>query len=114
MMVQETRRTAPTAAAAPIANAIAVASGKGGVGKTWLSITLAHALANLGRRTVLIDGDLGLANVDIQLGLSPELDLTRTYWLMSHPDTHHTRRVAEVYDFVAKSVAAAKASFVTA
>ena len=41
MMVQETRRTAPTAAAAPIANAIAVASGKGGVGKTWLSITLA-------------------------------------------------------------------------
>jgi flagellar biosynthesis protein FlhG len=75
MMVQETRRTAPTAAAAPIANAIAVASGKGGVGKTWLSITLAHALANLGRRTVLIDGDLGLANVDIQLGLSPELDL---------------------------------------
>ncbi len=75
MMVQETRRTAPTAAAAPIANAIAVASGKGGVGKTWLSITLAHALANLGRRTVLIDGDLGLANVDIQLGLSPEVDL---------------------------------------
>jgi flagellar biosynthesis protein FlhG len=75
MMVQETRRTAPTAAAAPVANAIAVASGKGGVGKTWLSITLAHALANLGRRTVLIDGDLGLANVDIQLGLSPELDL---------------------------------------
>ena len=75
MMVQETRRTAPTAAAAPIANAIAVASGKGGVGKTWLSITLAHALANLGRRTVLIDGDLGLANVDIQLGLTPSRDL---------------------------------------
>src|SRR4029453_9585215 len=75
MMVQETRRTAPTAAAAPIPNAIAVASGKGGVGKTWLSITLAHALSNLGRRTVLIDGDLGLANVDIQLGLSPEVDL---------------------------------------
>jgi flagellar biosynthesis protein FlhG len=75
MMIQETLRTAPTAATAPVANAIAVASGKGGVGKTWLSITLAHALANLGRRTVLIDGDLGLANVDIQLGLSPEVDL---------------------------------------
>src|SRR3990170_3166628 len=75
MMVQDTRRTAPTAAAVPIANATAVASGKGGVGKTWLSITLAHALANLGRRTVLIDGDLGLANVDIQLGLAPDVDL---------------------------------------
>ena len=75
MMIQESRRTATTVATAPIANAIAVASGKGGVGKTWLSITLAHALAKLGRRTVLIDGDLGLANVDIQLGLSPEVDL---------------------------------------
>lgn len=74
MMIQETR-TASTAATAPIANAIAVASGKGGVGKTWFSITLAHALAKLGRRTVLIDGDLGLANVDIQLGLSPDVDL---------------------------------------
>ncbi len=75
MMIQEPRRTASTAAVAPIANAVAVASGKGGVGKTWLSITLAHALANLGRHTVLIDGDLGLANVDIQLGLSPDVDL---------------------------------------
>jgi flagellar biosynthesis protein FlhG len=54
---------------------IAVASGKGGVGKTWLAITLAHALARLGRRTLLFDGDLGLANVDVQLGLMPEHDL---------------------------------------
>ena len=57
------------------ANIIAVASGKGGVGKTWLSITLAHALARAGVRTLLFDGDLGLANVDIQLGLMPERDL---------------------------------------
>ena len=41
-------------------NMIAVASGKGGVGKTWFAITLAHALAKAGRRTLLFDGDLGL------------------------------------------------------
>ena len=56
-------------------NVIAVASGKGGVGKTWFSITLAHALARAGQRCLLFDGDLGLANVDIQLGLMPKTDL---------------------------------------
>ena len=54
---------------------IAIASGKGGVGKTWLAITLAHALARAGRRVLLFDGDIGLANVDIQLGLTPDADL---------------------------------------
>ena len=53
-------------------NIIAVASGKGGVGKTWFSITLAHALSHAGLRVLLFDGDLGLANVDVQLGLMPE------------------------------------------
>jgi flagellar biosynthesis protein FlhG len=54
---------------------IAVASGKGGVGKTFLSITLSHAFARRGQKTLLFDGDLGLANVDIQLGLMPRHDL---------------------------------------
>jgi flagellar biosynthesis protein FlhG len=54
---------------------IAIASGKGGVGKTWFTITLAHAMARRGRRVLVFDGDLGLANVDIQLGLTPERDL---------------------------------------
>jgi flagellar biosynthesis protein FlhG len=54
---------------------LAVASGKGGVGKTWFSITLAHAFARTGRRALLFDGDIGLANVDIQLGLVPQSDL---------------------------------------
>jgi flagellar biosynthesis protein FlhG len=58
------------------ARLVAVASGKGGVGKTWFSITLAHALAARGCATLLFDGDLGLANVDIQLGLNPVLDLS--------------------------------------
>jgi len=57
------------------ANMLAVASGKGGVGKTWLSVTLAQALARDGKRVLLFDGDLGLANVDIQLGLQPRNDL---------------------------------------
>lgn len=56
-------------------NIVAVASGKGGVGKTWFSITLAHALAKMGKRVLLFDGDLGLANVDVQLGLMPRRDL---------------------------------------
>ncbi len=56
-------------------NIIAVASGKGGVGKTWFSITLAHALANAGKKALLFDGDLGLANVDVQLGATPRRDL---------------------------------------
>ena len=56
-------------------NMISIASGKGGVGKTWFAITLSHALAAKKVRTLLFDGDLGLANLDIQLGLMPKHDL---------------------------------------
>lgn len=56
-------------------NMFAIASGKGGVGKTWFSITLCHTLAKAGKRVLLFDGDFGLANVDIQLGLTPERDI---------------------------------------
>lgn len=56
-------------------NIIAIASGKGGVGKTWLAVTLAHLFARSGRRVLLFDGDIGLANVDVQLGLTPKHDL---------------------------------------
>lgn len=54
---------------------ITVASGKGGVGKTVFAVTLAHILARSGRKVLLFDGDLGLANVDIQLGLMPHHDI---------------------------------------
>ena len=60
---------------APANNLIAVASGKGGVGKTWFSITLAHAFSIFKQKTLLFDGDLGLANLDIQLGLMVSSDL---------------------------------------
>ena len=56
-------------------NMIAIASGKGGVGKTWFAITLAHALSIFKQKTLLFDGDLGLANIDIQLGLLVPHDL---------------------------------------
>ena len=50
---------------------IAVTGGKGGVGKTNVSVNLALALADLGRRVMLMDADLGLANVDVLLASAP-------------------------------------------
>ena len=44
--------------------------------------------------------------------LLPALRFTRTYWLMSHPDTHGTRRVAEVYAHITEAARTAKGSFV--
>src|SRR5690606_2840157 len=55
---------------------VAVTSGKGGVGKSNISVNVALRLAQLGYRTCLWDVDLGLGNVDILLGLSPEFDLS--------------------------------------
>jgi flagellar biosynthesis protein FlhG len=54
---------------------IAVTGGKGGVGKTTVSVNLAAALAARGKEVMLLDGDLGLANVDVFLGLTPRLTL---------------------------------------
>jgi flagellar biosynthesis protein FlhG len=59
----------------PLGRILAVASGKGGVGKTVLSVGLAQAFARAGERVLLFDGDLGMANVDVQLGLRPKTDI---------------------------------------
>ncbi len=55
--------------------AIAVTGGKGGTGKTSVAVNLATALAQSGRRVMLLDGDLGLANCDVLLGLTPRYTL---------------------------------------
>ncbi|PWK49132.1 flagellar biosynthesis protein FlhG [Pleionea mediterranea] len=54
---------------------IAVTGGKGGVGKTNLSVNLGVYLSSLGRNVMLLDADLGLANVDVMLGLRVERNL---------------------------------------
>lgn len=54
---------------------IAVTSGKGGVGKTTVSVNVAVALAKMGQRVALLDADMGLANVDILLGIYPKHNL---------------------------------------
>ena len=55
---------------------IAVSSGKGGVGKTNVSANLAVALAKQDQEVMLLDADMGLANVDVLLGLNPAYDLS--------------------------------------
>jgi len=57
-----------------------ISSGKGGVGKTNISVNLACCLARLGHRTVLLDADLGLGNVDVLLGLAPEYNLFHLFF----------------------------------
>ncbi len=54
---------------------VAILSGKGGVGKTNLALNLSYALFRAGHRVLVMDFDVGLANVDVLLGLSPEKNL---------------------------------------
>ena len=63
---------------------IAVTSGKGGVGKTTLSVNLATAIARQGQRTLVFDGDLGMANVHVFAGVSP-----REYLAAPLASPHH-------------------------
>ena len=59
----------------PLGKVVAVTSGKGGVGKTFVSANLAAALAKRGHRVLVLDADLGLANLDVVLNLYPKITL---------------------------------------
>jgi flagellar biosynthesis protein FlhG len=59
----------------PLGKVVAVTSGKGGVGKTFVSANLAAALAKRGLRVLVLDADLGLANLDVVLNLYPKTTL---------------------------------------
>ena len=65
----------PPGAAATGARIIAITSGKGGVGKTFVSANLAAALTRRGQRVLVLDADLGLANLDVVLNLHPKITL---------------------------------------
>ncbi len=66
---------APDTPAPPPAHILAVTSGKGGVGKTFVAANLAAALVRAGERVLVLDADLGLANLDVTLNLFPKLTM---------------------------------------
>ena len=58
-----------------LAKVITITSGKGGVGKTSIAINLAMQIAARGKKVIIIDADMGLANVEVMLGIRPRYDL---------------------------------------
>jgi len=54
---------------------ISITSGKGGVGKTNITANLAYLLAGMKKKTLILDADCGLANIDLILGLTPKYNL---------------------------------------
>jgi len=68
--------TIPEGMPRPPPKVIAVTSGKGGVGKTTVTVNIGTALAMAGKQVLLLDGDMSLANIDVLLGLTPKFNLS--------------------------------------
>jgi flagellar biosynthesis protein FlhG len=73
--MSEVRSPGAAAPGAKRSRIMAVTSGKGGVGKTFVSANLAAALARMGEKVLVLDADLGLANLDVVLNLFPKITL---------------------------------------
>ncbi|MFW6264560.1 MAG: MinD/ParA family protein [Bacillota bacterium] len=73
---QATNLRKKVAAKAKQTRIIAIASGKGGVGKSNITVNLGLALQEMGKKVLLLDADLGMANLDILLGLTPRYNLS--------------------------------------
>ncbi len=67
---------------------IAITSGKGGVGKTNIAVNMAIAYAELGKRVILIDGDMGMANVNVLLNIVPRYNLMQVI--------NHQKKMSEI------------------
>ncbi|MFQ5410715.1 MAG: MinD/ParA family protein [Phycisphaerae bacterium] len=76
MAERETPEAPPDKATLRAAHVVTIASGKGGVGKTNIAVNLALCLSSKGHRVVLVDADLGTANVDVILNIRPAFDLS--------------------------------------
>lgn len=74
-MLWKTSKNRPMPAPKNPVRVMAVSSGKGGVGKTNMVLNLAIALDQLGKNVLILDADLGLANIDVLLGLTPRYNI---------------------------------------
>jgi flagellar biosynthesis protein FlhG len=77
--LRQKQKESPRAEGSGLTRVVAVTSGKGGVGKTAVVANAAIALARQGKKILVIDADLGLANIDVVLGLSPEYNLNHFF-----------------------------------
>lgn len=84
-----------------------ISSGKGGVGKTFVSVNIGAYLAHQGKKVLIVDCDLGLANVDVMLGINPRFTLKEV--VFGDTDIHDVAiQTKQGFDFVPASSGAAE------